>query len=147
MARTKQTPRRSTEGKVQRKQQVSKTDRLRAHATGFVNRLHGYKPLTAFSAIRYYQQCTEILMRKKNFHGLLLQVARSLGKVQITRSALRALHKACNEYLGELEPSNDYTLGLWEGILYHLYEMITDKPKRITPKDIQLARRIRGERA
>ena len=138
MARTKQTPRQSTEGKFPCQQQVSKE----APATARVKKSHTYKPLTALREIKIYQKSTEILLRKPEFLRLVIETTLNVTTdLVLDKSALLALYEAGKAYLVQLKPSDAYILRLIKDIFY-IYE-----PKRITPKDIQLARRIRGERA
>ncbi|KAI8508193.1 histone H3.2 [Branchiostoma belcheri] len=120
MARTKQTARKSTGGKAPRKQLATKAARKSAPATGGVKKPHRYRPGTvALREIRRYQKSTELLIRKLPFQRC---------------SAVMALQEASEAYL----------VGLFEDT-----NLCAIHAKRVTimPKDIQLARRIRGERA
>ncbi|CAO2599253.1 Histone H3 [Lemmus lemmus] len=125
MARTKQTARKSTGGKAPRKQLATKAARKSAPATGGVKKPHRYRPGTvALREIRRYQKSTELLIRKLPFQRLVREIS----------SAVMALQEASEAYL----------VGLFEDT-----NLCAIHAKRVTimPKDIQLARRIRGERA
>ncbi|EPB74138.1 core histone H2A/H2B/H3/H4 [Ancylostoma ceylanicum] len=127
MARTKQTARKSTGGKAPRKQLATKAARKSAPATGGVKKPHRYRPGTvALREIRRYQKSTELLIRKLPFQRLT--------DLRFQSSAVMALQEASEAYL----------VGLFEDT-----NLCAIHAKRVTimPKDIQLARRIRGERA
>ena len=95
-----------------------------------------YRPGTvALQEIRQYQKSMELLIRKLPFQRLVREIAQDLGKMNIRfqSGAIIALQEASEAYLvGLLEDSN----------------LCAIHAKRVTimPKDIQLARRIRGER-
>ena len=97
---------------------------------------HKYRPGTvALREIRRYQKSTELLIRKLPFQRLVREIAQDLSKMSIRfqSGAIIALQEASEAYLvGLLEDSN----------------LCAIHAKRVTimPKDIQLARRIRGER-
>ena len=96
-----------------------------------------YRPGTvALREIRMYQKSTELLIRKLPFQRLVREIAQDLGKMNMgfQSGAIMALQEASEAYLvGLLEDSN----------------LCAVHAKRVTimPKDIQLARRIRGERS
>ncbi|CAO2638656.1 Histone H3.3 [Lemmus lemmus] len=125
MARTKQTARKSTGGKAPRKQLATKAARKSAPSTGGVKKPHRYRPGTvALREIRRYQKSTELLIRKLPFQRLVREISAAIGALQ--------------------EASEAYLVGLFEDT-----NLCAIHAKRVTimPKDIQLARRIRGERA
>ncbi|ELR58891.1 hypothetical protein M91_11342 [Bos mutus] len=134
MARTKQTARKSTGGKAPRKQLATKAARKSAPATGGVKKPHRYRPGTvALSAIRRLQKST--LLRNLPFQRLVREIAQDFKTdLRFQSSAVMALQEACEAYL----------VGLFEDT-----NLCAIHAKRVTimPKDIQLARRIRGERA
>ena len=136
MARTKQTARKSTGGKAPRKQLATKAARKSAPATGGVKKPHRFRPGTvALREIRRYQKTTELLLRKAPFQRLVREVAQDFKTdLRFQTSAVMALQEACEAYL----------VGLFEDT-----NICAIHAKRVTimPKDIQLARRIRGERA
>jgi histone H3 len=135
MARTKQTARKSTGGKAPRKALASKAARKSAPATG-VKKPHRFRPGTvALREIRRYQKSTELLIRKLPFQRLVREVAEGFKQdLRFQSHAIMALQEASEAYLTSLfEDTN----------------LCAIHAKRVTifPKDIQLARRIRGERS
>lgn len=136
MARTKQTARKSTGGKAPRKQLATKAARKSAPASGGVKKPHRYRPGTvALREIRRYQKSTELLIRKLPFQRLVREIAQDFKTdLRFQSSAVMALQEAAEAYL----------VGLFEDT-----NLCAIHAKRVTimPKDIQLARRIRGERA
>ena len=136
MARTKQTARKSVGGKAPRKQLATKAARKSAPENGGVKKPHRYRPGTvALRDIRRYQKSTELLIRKLPFQRLVLQIsAEHCTFFRWKSTALSAVQEAAEAYLVSLfEDTN----------------LCAIHAKRVTimPKDIQLARRIRGERA
>jgi histone H3 len=136
MARTKQTARKSTGGKAPRKQLATKAARKSAPATGGVKKPHRYRPGTvALREIRRYQKSTDLLIRKLPFQRLVREIAQDFKTdLRFQGSAVLALQEAAEAYL----------VGLFEDT-----NLCAIHAKRVTimPKDIQLARRIRGERS
>jgi histone H3 len=136
MARTKQTARRSTGGKVPRKQ-LEKVARKSAPAVaGSVKKPHRYRPGTvALREIRRYQKSTDLLIRKLPFQRLVKEIAQDFkNDLRFQSPAIMALQEAAEAYLVALfEDTN----------------LCAIHARRVTimPKDMQLARRIRGERA
>ena len=136
-ARTKQTSRKSTGGKAPRKQLATKAARQSApRAAGGVKKPHRYRPGTvALREIRKYQKSTELLIRKLPFQRLVREIAEDFKTdLRFQSTAILALQEAAEAYL----------VGLFEDT-----NLCAIHAKRVTimPKDIQLARRIRGERA
>eukprot|EP01030_Chromulinospumella_sphaerica_P017966 gene17966-biopygen15867 len=136
MARTKHTARKSTGGKAPRKQLAAKAARKSAPATGGVKKPHRYRPGTvALREIRRYQKSTELLVRKLPFQRLVREIAQDFKTdLRFQGSAVLALQESAEAYL----------VGLFEDT-----NLAAIHAKRVTimPKDIQLARRIRGERS
>ena len=136
MARTKQTARRSTGGKAPRKQLATKAARKSASATGGVKKPHRYRPGTvALREIRRYQKSPDLLIRKAPFQRLVREIAQEFkSDLRFQSTAVLALQEASEAYL----------VGLFEDT-----NLCAIHAKRVTimPKDIQLARRIRGERS
>ncbi|RHY48105.1 hypothetical protein DYB30_003514 [Aphanomyces astaci] len=137
MARTKQTSRSSSGGKAPRKQLAAKkTTRKQTPLSGGIKKPHRYRPGTvALREIRKYQKTTELLLRKLPFQRLVREIAQDYKTdLRFQSTAIIALQEATEAYLvGLFEDSN----------------LCAIHAKRVTimPKDIQLARRIRGERA
>jgi histone H3 len=153
MARTKQTSRKLSGGvgaaggvgptatkkavKAPRPQMGGKAAVRRAAAApvvGGVKKPHRYRPGTvALREIRKYQKSTELLIRRLPFQRLVREVAQEFKvAVRFQSTAILALQEAAESYL------------------VHLFEdtnLCAIHAKRVTimPKDIQLARRIRGE--
>jgi len=101
-----------------------------------VKKPHRYRPGTvALREIRQYQKTTELLIRRLPFQRLVREVAQDFKPdLKFQSVALQALQEAAEAYLVSLfEDTN----------------LCAIHAKRVTimPKDIQLARRIRGERA
>lgn len=136
MARTKQTARKSTGGKAPRKMLHMKAARKSSPTVGGVKKPHRYRPGTvSLREIRRYQNSTDLLIRKLPFQRLVREVAQECNSsLRFQGSAMLALQEAVESYqVGFLEDSN----------------LCAIHGKRVTimPKDIQLARRLRGERS
>ena len=137
MARTKQTARKqtTTAGKAPRKQVSTKAARKSAPSTGGIKKAHRYRPGTvALREIRKYQKSTELLIRKLPFQRLVREIAQEFKTdLRFQSSAVLALQEASESYL----------VGLFEDT-----NLCAIHAKRVTimPKDMQLARRIRGEK-
>ena len=110
---------------------------------GGVKKHYRYRPGTvALKQIRQYQKSTDLLIRKLPFQRLVCEIACDseviksplCGKVRFQSAAIMALQEAAEAYL----------VGLFEDT-----NLCAIHAKRVTimPKDIQLARRIRGKRA
>merc|ERR1711920_645692 len=134
MARTKHTARKSTAAKTPKKTMATKTKTTKA--PGGVKRAHRFRPGTvALRHIRKYQKSTELLIRKLPFQRLVRYIANDFKTdLRFQSSAVLALQEAAEAYM----------VGLFEDT-----NLCAIHAKRVTimPKDMQLARRIRGERA
>ncbi len=91
----------------------------------------------ALREIRRYQKSTELLIRKLPFARLVREIAQEFSPdtdLRFEKNALLALQEAAEAYL----------VGLFEDTV-----LCAIHAKRVTimPKDMQLARRIRGERS
>ena len=135
MARTKQTARKVTGGKAPRKHLATKAARKSVPATGGVKKPFRYRPGTvALRQIRKYQKSTELLLRKAPFGRLVREVAQDFqGGARFQSIAVLALQ----------ESSEAYLVGLFEDTNLCA---IHAKHVTIMPKDIELTRRIRGEK-
>jgi histone H3 len=149
MARTKQTARKSTGGKAPRKAPVTADARAAAIRAALARaarrnapapntrpkRVHKYRPGTvALREIRRYQRSTNLLIRRLPFQRLVREVVQDINpKLRLQSHALACIQEASEAYL----------VGLFEDT-----NLCAIHAKRVTimPKDIQLARRIRGER-
>jgi histone H3 len=101
-----------------------------------VKKPHRFRPGTvALREIRKYQKTAELLLLKLPFQRLVCEVAQDFkADLRFQKHAVEALQHAGEGYL----------VGLFEDT-----NLCAIHAKRITimPKDIQLSRRIRGERA
>ena len=104
--------------------------------TGGLKRPMRWRPGTvALREIRRYQKSMELLIRKLPFSRLVREVAQDFKtNLRFQAQAIGALQEASEAYL----------VGLFEDT--NLCAIHT-KRVRIMPKDVQLARRIRGKRA
>ena len=136
MARTKQTARKCTAGKAPRKQLATLAARKSAPASGGVKKPHRYRPGTvALREIRRYQKSTDLCIRKLPFQRLVREIAQEFKgyDLRFQSTAILANQEAAESYLvGTFEDAN----------------LLAIHAKRVTimPKDIQLTRRIRGEK-
>ena len=142
MTKRKQTNPTKNNGKAPRTPLASKAQRKSAPLTqgclrsvGGVRKPHRFLPGTvALREIRKFQKSTELLIRKLPFQRLLREVAQDFKTdLRFQSHAVLALQEASEAYL----------VGLFEDT-----NLCAIAAKRVTimPKDIQLARRIRGER-
>ena len=141
MARTKQTARRNQTGGKQPKPSSTKraqVARKASSSTGGVKKPHRYRPGTvALREIRRYQKGTELLIRKLPFQRVIREIAQDFwrggGSPRFSPDAIMALQEASEAYL----------VGLFEDT-----NLCAIHAKRVTiaPKDVQLARRLRGEK-
>ena len=137
MARTKQTARKSTGGKAPRGHLATAAARKQRPHTGGVKKPHRYRPGTvALREIRRYQKSTDLLIRKAPFLRLYREIL--INDLEKTDFRVRA-----ESALALQEATEAYLVGLFEDT-----NLCAIHAKRVTimPKDIQLARRIRGER-
>jgi len=137
MARTKQTARASTGGKSARKHVALQARKTKKAVTviGGVKKPHRYRPGTvAMREIRKYQKSTELMIPKLAFQRLVREIAQNFRtETKWQTTALLALQEAAEAFL----------VGLFEDM-----NLCALHAKRVTimPKDMALARRIRGER-
>ena len=134
MARIKQqTARKSTGGKARLQPVTTKCWKSPAPMFGGVMRAPRYRPGTiALREIRRYQKSTELLIRKLPFQRLVREIAQEFKtQMKFQAAAIGALQEAAESYL----------VGLFEDTNFCA---IHAKRVTIMPKDIQLARRIRG---
>jgi len=104
-------------------------------AGGGVKRPHRFRPGTvALREIRRYQKSTELLIRRMPFQRLVREIAQDFkSELRFQSLAIAALQEAAETYLVSLlEDAN----------------LCAIHAKRVTifVKDLQLARRIRGDR-
>ena len=117
------------------RQLATKAARSSAPIPGGVRRPRRYRPGTvALREIRRYQKSTDLLLRKAPFQRLVREIAQEFKlDLRFQSTAVLALQEAAEAYL----------VGLFEDT-----NLCALHAKRVTilPKDMQLARRIRGER-
>ena len=135
MARTKQTARKqAVTGKAPRKSISGKAARKTAPLDMGIKKPHRYRPGTvALREIRKFQKSTELLIRKLPFQRLIREIAGEFkSDLRFQSQAILALQEAAEAYL----------VGLFEDT-----NLCAIHAKRVTimPRDMQLARRIRGE--
>ncbi|PIC28092.1 hypothetical protein B9Z55_020122 [Caenorhabditis nigoni] len=111
-----------------------KAARMSAPAQGGVRKPYRYRPGTvALREIKRYQNSTELLIAKRPFERLVLEIAQDIrSDFRFKSSAIEALQQASEAFLVKL---------------FELTQLCAIHAKRvtITKNDIQLARRIRGE--
>ena len=134
MAREKQTARKSTGGKIPRKQLATKAARKAAPPVGGCKKPHRYRPGTvALREIRRYQKSTDLLLRKLPFQRLVREIAQNISAdLRFQAAALAASQEASEAFLvGLMEDSN----------------LCAIHARRVTimPKDLQLSQRIRRD--
>ena len=99
-----------------------------------IKKPHRYRPGTvALREIRKFQKSTDLLIRKLPFQRLIREIAGQFkSDLRFQSQAVLALQEAAEAYL----------VGLFEDT-----NLCAIHAKRVTimPKDMQLARRIRGE--
>jgi histone H3 len=159
MARTKQTARQSRESREStggappaapsrestggappaappREQLASKAARKSAPSTGGVKKLGHFRPnAVALREIRKYHELPELLIKKLPFQRMVHEMMQDFKMdCRFQTTAIMTLQEASEAYLTQL----------FEGA-----GISAEHAKRVTimPKDIQLARRIRGKRS
>jgi histone H3 len=141
MARTKQTSRKNnlTSSRPKLNRHTLRTQAAKKDLESIYNpkprKPHRYRPgIVALREIRRYQKSTELLIRKAPFQRLVREIAKGIQfDCRFQSTAILALQEASEAYL----------VGLFQDTnLCALHA----KHVTIMPKDMQLARRIRGER-
>ena len=122
--------------KEQEKEAKKKEKENKTPATTNVKKPHRYRPGTvALREIRKYQKSVELLIKKHPFQRLVREIANDFKTdLRFQESAILALQEGAEAYIiGLLDDSN----------------LCAIHSKRVTimPKDIQLSRRLRGERS
>lgn len=146
MARTKHQPSRFDPAKLgkkaPRKAPPAALDQLKDAVSGVgagIKKPHRFRPGTvALREIRKYQKSTELLIPKMPFRRLVREIAMSVAKqesgLRFQELAVLAIHEATEQYLTSIfEEANLAAI--------HAHRVT------IQAKDIQLVRRIRGERS
>ena len=142
MARTKQTARRDQEGKAPRRIFTKNPSSIKAQRAAKKGKTGYSKPkklkfrpgTVALRGIRKYQKSTYLLIRKLPFQRLVREIIfKHKQDYQLAPAAAVAFQEAAEAYLIELFEDTNLCA-------------IHTKRVKIMPKDIQLARRIHGER-
>ena len=132
MVCTKQTARKSTDGKAPQKRLATKVARKSAPASSGIEKPHCYRPGTVvLHEICKYQKSTEFLLCKAPFQGLVREITQGDKGDLRFQSALWASQEASEAYLA----------GLFE---YSNLCAIHAKRVTIMPKDIQLTNKSKG---
>ena len=133
MARTKQAATKNLGAKAPRVYTANK-GRKAVPETG-IKKTHRYRPGTvALREIRKYQKSTDLLMQKLPFQRIVRDISVSFKPdMRFQTSAVLALQEAAEAFM----------VGLFEDT-----NLCAIHAKRVTimPKDLQLARKIRGDR-
>jgi histone H3 len=139
MARTKQQAHRLKSAPVKSKKTAAKLARkamtkTAPSTTPTVKKPHRYRPGTvALREIRRYQKSCDLLLRKAPFQRLVREIAQDFkNELRFQGSAILALQEAGEAYLVNLFEDTNLCA-------------IHARRTTIMPKDLQLARRIRGE--
>jgi histone H3 len=145
MARTKQTAHKMVASKARKMvphvkasknlAMASKSKKTIMPAEGGVKKPHRFRPGTvALREIRKYQKGTELLLRKAPFQRLVREIAGGIKEdIRFQATALAALQESAEAYVVALFEDSQLCA-------------IHAKRSTVASKDMQLARRIRGER-
>ena len=134
MARIKQTARKQASiGNKTYKRALSKAARKSAPSMGGIKKPHRFRPGTvALREIKRYQKSTELLIKRLPFQRLVKEIAQNYkSDLRFQASAVIALQEAAESYMVSLFQDTNLCA-------------IHAKRVTIMPKDMQLARRIRG---
>ena len=148
MGRTKQTARKSTGGKLPRKDLFTSSNRpnkgskslkklvSRRNEPEKKKKVRRHRPgVVALKDIRKYQKTTELLITRLPFQRLCREIAQDYKvDIRFKPSAVMALQEAAEAYLVSLFEDTNLAA-------------IHAKRVTIQPKDLALARRLRGERS
>ena len=138
MARTKHTVRKALDGAAMRTVQASKNIAVKAPRKSppcQMQKKRRFRPGTvALREIWQYQKSTDLLIRRAPFQRVVYKIVRSFrNDLRIQAAAIKGLQEAAEAYLvGLFKDSN----------------LCAIHARRVTimPRDVQLARRIHGER-
>jgi histone H3 len=134
MACTKQTAHRSTGGKAPRKKLAIMAARLMYIGGGVKRPCHYHPGTIALREIRKFKKSTDLLIRKLPFQRLVREICQGLGKdLKFQSTTILALQEVSKAYL--------INLFQWTNLAPIHAKWVTSMIN-----DMQLARRIRGER-
>jgi histone H3/H4 len=120
-----------------------------------VKKPHRFRPGTvALREIRRYQKSTELLIRKLPFQRLVREIAQDF-KVRLLVQVCKLMSKIVASGKTDLRFQSSAVMALQEAAEAYLVSLFEDTnlaaihAKRVTiqPKDLALARRLRGERS
>ena len=134
MARIKQTARKNASmANKTRKQLYNRAARKSAPAMGGLKKPHRFRPGTvAIREIKRYQKSTELLIKRLPFQRLVKEIAQNFkSDLRFQASSVVALQEATESYMVSLFQDTNLCA-------------IHAKRVTIMPKDMQLAKRIRG---
>ena len=134
MARIKQTARKNASmANKTHKQLYNRAARKSAPAMGGLKKPHRFRPGTvAIREIKRYQKSTELLIKRLPFQRLVKEIAQNFkSDLRFQASAVVALQEATESYMVSLFQDTNLCA-------------IHAKRVTIMPKDMQLAKRIRG---
>lgn len=134
MARTKDTAVKKSSKKTSKKVGKKKASKSAGGSTG-VKKTHRFRPGTvALREIRRYQKGTELLLRKAPFQRLVREVAAAhKDGLRFQASAVAAIQEATESYVVSLLSDTNLCA-------------LHSRRVTIMPRDVHLARRLRGER-
>ena len=134
MAAAKETIRSAKKSVAPKKAEKKAKKAASASATG-VKRSHRFRPGTvALREIRRFQRGTDLLLRKAPFQRLVREVATSHKEgLRFQASAVAAVQEATEAYVVSLLSDTNLCA-------------LHTRRVTIMPRDVQLARRLRGER-
>ncbi|KAF4604475.1 histone H3.1 [Pleurotus pulmonarius] len=122
-------------------------------ATGGVKKPHRFRPGTvALREIRRYQKSTELLIRKLPFQRLVREIAQDF---KVSTASTLNQYDSGRRHRTDLRFQSSAVMALQEAAEAYLVSLFEDTnlaaihAKRVTiqPKDLALARRLRGERS
>lgn len=133
MARTKDTAVKKSTKKASKK--VGKKKTTKSSGSTGVKKVHRFRPGTvALREIRRYQKGTDLLLRKAPFQRLVREVAAAhKDGLRFQASAVAAIQEATESYVVSLLSDTNLCA-------------LHSRRVTIMPRDVHLARRLRGER-
>ena len=138
MARTKHTVRKALDGAAMRMVQASENIAVKAPCKPppcQMQKRRRFRPGTvALREIQQYQKSTDLLIRRAPFQRVMYEIVRSFrNDLRIQAAAIKGLQEVAEAYLVSLFEDSNLCA-------------IHAKQVTIMPRDVQLARRICGER-
>lgn len=138
MARVKQMAKKMSGKTLPGKMRLTDMAAMKNQPSGapMIKRPHRFRPGTvALREIRRYQKSTDLLLKRLPFQRLVREIAQQMrNDLRFQATALIAIQEASESFLTNLFEDTNLCA-------------IHAKRVTITPKDLQLARRLRGERS